>query len=45
MTKNEMDKLINMYDNGNSRVEPLSEISEYYIQKEVQEEVKTKGLK
>lgn len=45
MTKNEMDKLINMYDNGNSRVELLSEISEYYIQKEVQEEVKTKGLK
>ena len=45
MTKNEMDKLIDMYDNGNSRVELLSEISEYYIQKEVQEEVKTKGLK
>lgn len=46
MTKSEMDKLINMYENECSRVELLSEISEYYVKKETTyQKVKTKSLK
>ena len=40
-----MDKLMDMYDKELSRVELLSAISEYYIEKEMKVKTKVKGLK
>ena len=45
MTNCEMDKLMDMYDKELSRVELLSAISEYYIEKEMKVKTKVKGLK
>lgn len=44
MTNCEMDKLMDMYDKEFSRVELLSAISEYYIEKEMKVKTKVKGL-
>lgn len=44
MTNCEMDKLMDMYNKELSRVELLSEISEYYIEKEMKVKTKVKGL-
>ena len=45
MTNCEMDQLMDMYDKELSRVELLSAISEYYIEKEMKVKTKVKGLK